>query len=118
MGSIKLIIGVVLIVAVVWVCGVLIPPYFANYQFEDALENEARMSTYSTKAEDAIRDSVFKKAQELEIPLTREQIKVHRVGQMGSGSVTIEAQYTVHVEVPGYPMDLHFDAATKNKGAF
>jgi hypothetical protein len=114
----KLAFGVVLIVALVILGSSLIPPYFANYQFEDAIETEARLATYSTKSEDAIRESVFKKAQEYEVPVSKDQIKVHRIGGQGTGSVTIETHYAVHVSLPGYPLDLQFDPTTKNKGAF
>ena len=76
------------------------------------------MATYSTKPDDAIKETVFKKAQDLEIPITKEQIKVHRVGQVGTGTIMIEAAYTIHVDLPGYPLDLHFDPSVKNKGAF
>jgi len=118
MGTIKLIVGFVVIAAVIYGCSVLIPPFFSNYQFEDAIETEARMSTYSTKPEDAIRESVLKKAQDLEIPIAREQIKVQRFGPQGTGSILIETQYTVHVDLPGYPLDLNFHPTTKNRGAF
>jgi hypothetical protein len=118
MGTAKLVIGIFLIFAVVYLCAELIPPFFSNYQFEDAIETEARMATYSTKSEDAIRDTIFKKAQEMEIPVTRDQIKVHRSGLQGTGSLTIEAQYNVHIDFPGYPVDLSFDPSTKNKGVF
>ncbi len=118
MGTIKLIVGFVVIAAVVYGSAMLIPPFFSNYQFEDAIETEARMSTYSTKAEDAIRESVFKKAQDLEIPIAKEQIKVQRFGYQGTGSILIETQYTVHVDLPGYPLDLNFHPTTKNRGAF
>ena len=118
MGSIKLIIGIFAIVATVYVGAELIPPYFANYEFEDAIKSEATISTYSTKSEDAIRDTIFKKAQELEIPLSKDQIKVQRQGLQGSGSVLIETNYEVHVDLPGYPMDIHFNPSTKNRGAF
>ena len=67
--------------------------------------------TYTTKPEDAIRDEIFKKAQELDIPIAKEQIKVQRVGVANAGSVSIDAPYTVHVDLPGYPLDLHFDAS-------
>ena len=58
MGTIKLLFGIFVIVAVVYVCAVLIPPFFSNYEFEDAIKNEATLTTYSTKPEDAIRDTV------------------------------------------------------------
>ena len=118
MGTIKLVFGIGLIVAMVWAGAAIIPPYFANYEFQDAINNEATISTYSTKGEDAIRDSIFKKAQDLEIPLSKDQIKVQRVGTQGYGSVLIEADYTVHVDLPGYPMDLTFQPASKNKSVF
>ena len=118
MGRIKLIVGIFAIVATIYVGAELIPPYFSNYEFEDAIKSEATISTYSTKSEDAIRDTVFKKAQELEIPVAREQIKVKREGLQGSGSVYIETNYAVHVDLPGYPLDLQFTPSTKNHGAF
>jgi len=92
---------------------------FLQLQFEDSIQEEALPSTYGTKTEDAIRDAVFKKAQDLEIPLTREQIKVQRTGSgQGSGTVSIEADYSVHVDLPGYPLDLHFAPSSRNKGVF
>jgi hypothetical protein len=118
MGFLKLVLGIFSIVAAVYVIVVLAPPYFSNYQFEDAIKNEAQMETYSAKSEDAIRDTIFKKAQDLDIPIAREAIKVQRVGPQNVGAVTIEAQYSVHVNLPGYPLDLHFDSSTRNKSAF
>ncbi len=116
MGSIKLVIGIFAIVAAVYLIATLAPPYFSNYQFEDAIRTEAQMDTYNTKSEDSIRDAIFKKAQELEVPVAREQIKVQRAGVVNNGSVSIEAPYTVHVNLPGYPVDLDFSPGTKNKG--
>ena len=74
------------------------------------------MSTNSAKTEDAIRDTVLKKARDLDLPLTKDDIKVQRVGTQGNGSVSIEAPYTVPVNLPGYPMELHFNPTTVNKG--
>ncbi|PYV59316.1 MAG: hypothetical protein DMG90_10595 [Acidobacteria bacterium] len=118
MGTMKAIVGIVAIVAAVYLCATLIPPFFSNYQFEDAIKTEAQMSTYSTKSEEQIRDTIYKKAQELEIPMNREQIKVQRTGLQGSGSVSIDAPYLVHVDLPGYPLDLRFDPSTRNRSVF
>ena len=118
MNTLKLIFGLFVIVATVYLCAELIPPFFANYEFQDAIKNEATMSTYSTKPEEAIRETVFKAAQDLEIPVTKDQIKVQRNGATGSGTLLIETHYTVHVSLPGYPLDLEFDPSTRNHGAF
>ncbi|HST12560.1 MAG TPA: hypothetical protein VLL05_19450 [Terriglobales bacterium] len=118
MGTIKLILVFGLLGCLVYVGAEVIPPYFANYEFQDSLENEARMGTYSTKGDDVIRDAVFKRAQELEIPVTKEKIKVQRSGNPGNGGVFIETEYSVHVDLPGYPLDLDFHPQSKNKTAF
>lgn len=116
MGSLKLVAGIFVMVASVYLIAVLAPPFFSNYQFEDAIRTEAQMDTYNTKTEDQIRDAIFKKAQDLDVPVTREQIKVQRSGVTGTGSVSIEAPYVVHVSLPGYPTDLNFDPSSRNKG--
>ena len=111
MGTMKAIVGIVAIVAAVYLCATLIPPFFSNYQFEDAIKTEAQMSTYSTKSEEQIRDTIYKKAQELEIPMNREQIKVQRVGP----DVTVTIDYVVHVDLLVHPIDLRFHVGSKNK---
>jgi hypothetical protein len=116
MSSIKLIFGILVIVAAVYVGAVLIPPYFENYEFQDAIKNEATLDTYTTKTENDIRTSVYKTAQDLDIPISLDQIIVQRQGGYGTGTVVIRAPYVVHVELPGYPMDIHFDVTTANRG--
>ena len=118
MGTIKLILILGLLAMGVWVSAEMIPPYFSNYEFQDTLDSEARMGMYSTKGDDVIRDAVFRKAQDLELPLTKDDIKVQRTGGVGSGTVVISTDYTVHVDLPGYAMDLHFHPESKNKGTF
>ena len=118
MGTIKLVFIFALLAASVYVGAELIPPYFANYEFQDTLDTEARLGTYSTKADDVIRDACFRKAQDLEIPVTKDQIKIQRSGNLGNGGVVIETDYPVHVDLPGYPMDLHFHPESKNKSVF
>jgi len=118
MGLIKVFFGLFVIVISLYLCVELIPPYYSNYEFQDALNTEALLSTNSAKTEDAIQDSVYKKAQELELPVTKESIVVHRVGTQGSGSVSIDVPYTIHIDMPVHPLDLHFDVAATNKGAF
>lgn len=118
MGTLKLVLVLGMLAVAVYVAALVIPPYFANYEFQDTLDTEARMGTYSTKGDEVIRDAVYRRAQELELPLSAGDIKLQRVGPSGNATVTLEADYTVHVELPGYPMDLHFHPASKNKSAF
>jgi hypothetical protein len=116
MGSIKMFFGLFVIVGSVYVGAKVIPAYYENYQFVDAIKNEATLDTYSTKSEDDIRQAIFRKAQDLEIPISQDGIQVQRSGAQGSGIIIIRAPYVVHVDLPGYPLDLHFNASTENKG--
>jgi hypothetical protein len=111
MKALKAMFGIALIVAALLVVTKLVPPYFHNYQIEDIMADEARINTYTAKPAEAMKDSVYRKCQEFEIPVTRDQVNVLRDGQ----SVTIWMDYTVHVDLPGYPMDLQFHPSTKNK---
>jgi hypothetical protein len=118
MGTLKLVIGLSVMVAVIYVGIALIPIYYANYQLQDLIKTEATLQTYTTKPETEIQETIFKKAQDLQIPLSRDQIKVQRHGYTGTGSLSIGAPYVVRVSLPGYAMDLHFDPSTDNKSPF
>jgi hypothetical protein len=117
MGSIKLIFGLSVIVVSLYLCVMLVPPYYDNYEFQGEIQSEALYGANNSKPEEAIRDSVYKKAKELRIPITPDDIKVHRVGVNGSGSVSIDVPYVVHVAIPGYPTDLHFDVTVTDMGS-
>jgi hypothetical protein len=111
MKTIKALLGLAVLVVAAYVGWTMIPPYFNNYKLEDVVSEEARVNTYSGKSEDAIRDSVFQKAKDLDIPLTRDNIIVTRNGQ----AVGIDVNYTVHLDYPVHPVDLHFKTSSKNK---
>ena len=111
MKTLRALIGLCVIVAVIYTAWKLVPPYFHDYQFQDVVSEEARMNTYTARSENDIRESIFKKAQDLDIPITRDQINVRREGQ----TVNISADYIVHVDLPAYPLDLKFHAGSKNK---
>ncbi len=118
MSTLKLIF-VLAILGALGLAGIkIIPPYFSNYQFEDSIKTEAVQSTYTSRTEDDIRDAVIKEARKYDIALTPKQVHVSRVGTIASGSLTIEADYTVPIDLPGYSTTLEFHPSTKNKGVF
>ncbi len=113
MKTIKLVFSLGVLALLIYSGWQVVPPYFYSFQFQDAIDNEARISSYTnSRTEDDIKNSVLKKAQDLEIPLTAEGIQVQR---LPNNVIYIETHYTVHVDLPGYPLDLQFKAASKNK---
>jgi hypothetical protein len=114
----KMIFGLAVIVVSIYLGVEFVPVYYANYELQDTLKNEALFGTNTATTEEVIRDNVYKKAHSLDIPIEKEAITVHKTGIMGAGSVTIDASYTVHVDLIAFPTDLHFDSSSTNKGAF
>ncbi len=105
-----------MIVALIFLGLKFVPVYFGNYSFKDYVEDESRRTSYSpTATEDTIRDEVFKKAQEYDIPLTKEDIKVSKGSGGGIQAVVISADYTVHLDLLVTSTDLHFSVASQNK---
>jgi len=86
----------------------LVPVYMSAYEFEDAMQEEAKLDVYSTRSEDQIHDIMMKKARELEIPIASEQLVVKHIGD----DLTISANYVVHVDFPSFPVDLKFHPST------
>jgi hypothetical protein len=106
-----------MIVALIFLGLKFVPVYYGNYSFKDYLDDETKRASYqSGTTADTIRDDVFKKAQELDIPLTKDDIKVDKSGVAGSiNPVTISADYTVHLDLLVTTTDLHFAVGSQNK---
>ena len=118
MATFKLILGVGVIVAVAFLGIKILPVFFSNYEFEDFIKEEALHSTYSTRSEDDIRNAVIKHAHDFDIDLTAKQVHVSRTGMNGNGSLTIEADDSVLIDLPGYSTTVDFHPTSKNKGVF
>jgi hypothetical protein len=118
MGTLKLVFGFAIFAAVVLVGVKLIPPFFSNYELEDAIKTEATQSTYSTRSEDDIRESIIKQARSYDIVLSPKQVHVQRIGSFGQGTLAIDAEYSVPVDLPGYSTTLEFHPSSKNKGVY
>jgi len=101
MATLKLLLGIGVIVTVAFLGIKFIPVYFSNYEFEDF-----------------IKEAVIKHARDYDIALTNQQVKVSRSGINGNGSLTIEASYTVPIDLPGYSTVLEFHPSSNNKGVF
>lgn len=91
----------------------ILPPYFNNYQFQDAVQSECRFALggYPKKTEDDVRDEIWKKAQELSIPLTKkDDIQV----VLNQGNVTISTNYSVPIDLLVYQFTLQFHPHADN----
>ncbi len=110
-GRLKAIAYTVIIVFGFYAAYKLIPPYMAEYQLADKMQEEARFAVVNRHGEEQIREAILKEAESLEIPLKKEEIKV-----LASASVVrISVDYTVPVDLMVYKMELHFTPSSENK---
>src|SRR6267154_150269 len=117
MGTIKLLIGLLAIVAVVVSLFQIVHPIMANYGFQDDLKTIALMDgTNAQKTDEDVRNDVLRKAREHELPIDAKQVMVQRINTPGIASVYLAADYTVTVSLPGYPFTMHFTPNSGNKG--
>jgi Domain of unknown function (DUF4845) len=89
----------------------LLPPYVAEYQLADKIQEQARFAVVNHYSEEQIRAEVFKTAQDLDIPVKKEDIKVVSTQQV----VRISMDYIVPVDLLFYHVDLHFTPSSENK---
>jgi hypothetical protein len=72
------------------------PVKFKTSQFYDTMAEQAAFG--SIKGDKSIQNEVYLKAQELKLPVKKEDIKVTR----DASNVTIEVHYQIPIEFPGY----------------
>lgn len=117
MGTIKAIVGILVIVGMIYCAWQIVPPELANYSFQDDLHQIAMVGGANPHQTDQeIMDSVIKKAQDHQITLVAEQITIQRIGTPGAPAVYVGAEYSVPVSLPGYSFALHFTPSSGNRG--
>jgi len=84
----------------------VVPVYVNDYQFQDSIQQESRFaqSGYPKKSPDDIRNDVFKKAQELGLPLRSEDIRV----SVSNSAVDISADYSITFDLSVYQWNHDF----------
>jgi len=110
MGSLKALLGLLVVVGAAYVGFMFIPPYFNNYQLKDDVQTLAKFAPVANKSEEDVRQEVIKKAKGYDINLAPEQIHVTREGQ----SMSIQVDYNRTVDlVGGKQVVLEFHNSTK-----
>ena len=111
-SGLKTFLTLLVLVIVVYLGFKIIPHFLNNYELQDYMITESRFATYSRKPDEQIRETIFKKASDLDIDwIKREDIKV----ETSQGRVKIYIDYTVPVELPGYTLNLNFKPVADNR---
>ena len=110
-GKLKAILYMVVFAMLIFVGVKMVPPYVAEYQLVDKMQEQARFGVVNRYSEDQIREIVFKTIQDLDIPAKREDVKV----LVSQAKVTISVDYTVPIDLYIFQTSLHFTPTTENK---
>jgi hypothetical protein len=111
-SKLNLLITLIVLAALAFTAIKIVPVYVEAYQFQDSIEAESRfaLTGYPKKSLDDIKDDIFKKVQELDIPAKREDIRLN----VTNGSVEIGLDYTVPIDLKVYQFNLQFHPHADN----
>jgi hypothetical protein len=110
-GRLKALIYLVFLIAAVFVAFKVVPPYVADYQLKDKMSEQARFAIVNRYTDDQIKDNIFHTIQDLDIPATRDDVKV----QATNHGLAISVNYTVPVDFLVYKTDLKFDSSSEGR---
>jgi uncharacterized protein DUF4845 len=110
-GKFKAILVTAILVFMVYAAVKMVPPYVAEYELSDKMQETARFASVNRNSEEQIRDAIWKTIEDLQIPATKDDVKVTASG----GRVTINVDYRVPIDLMVYKFDLHFTPSTANK---
>ncbi len=104
-SRLKTVFGLLVLAAIIY-CGIqIVPPFVNNYQLQDAIKEEARFAGVNRRDPESIKDDIFVKMRELNIPARREDIHVELNGPF---SYLISLDYSVTVDLRVYQLRLQF----------
>ncbi len=92
-----LVLGLAVLIAVK-----MVPVKIASSQLYDYMEEQAKFA--GSASPENLAKGILGKAKELELPLSKEDLRVERVGD----NIRMRADFTVPVEFPGYTYMWHF----------
>jgi len=110
-GKFKAILVTVILVFMIYAAVKIVPAYVAEYQLADKMTETARFASVNRNNEEQIRETIYKEMKELNIPASKDDIKVTAEG----GRVSISLDYKVPIDLTVYKFDLHFTPTSVNK---
>lgn len=101
-------IGGIAVLVLLGIMGIrLIPPYFENWKLQQYVNDLAADPSLAEQSPETVRAHILSKAAALRLPVQASDVRVTRSGD----ALRIDVLYLVHVELPGYTVDLHFRPA-------
>jgi hypothetical protein len=110
-GKLKAVIYTVVLLFAVYAAIKIVPVYVAEYELKDKMAEQARFAIVNRYSEDQVRDVIYKVIQDLDIPATREDIKVLST----NNGIMISVNYSVPVDFKVYKTELSFSPSSEGR---
>ena len=107
-GKLGCVFALFVLVAAVFVAYKMIPVKVRATEFRDAVVDQARGAGRSSQ--EGIKNALAYKASQLRLPVTEKDINIKRTAEF----ITIEVEYTVPVEFPGFTYMWKFHHMAEN----
>jgi regulatory protein YycI of two-component signal transduction system YycFG len=101
-GQLGCIFGVVLLLLAILLAYKMIPVKVKAADLRATVVDEAKSAGMHSDA--VIMQAILQKAKSNDLPVTEDDVKINRK----QGSITVEVEYTVPVQFPGYTYNWHF----------
>jgi hypothetical protein len=108
-GNMKTIVWLLILVSVCYAGTIVVPIFFANYEFEDKIKEEAEFAQQNHRSQEQLRDIVYREAQRLNLPVRLSDIAV----KSNPEGFLIRAPYTVKMDLFVYQSDLYFSPTSR-----
>jgi hypothetical protein len=110
-GRLKALIYTAILVIGVFVAFKVVPLYVAQYELKDKMEEQARFAVVNRYSNDQVRDNIFRVIQDLDIPATRDDIKVAPTNH----GIAISVDYSVPVDFLVYKTEMNFSSSSEGR---
>src|SRR5580693_5203709 len=97
--------------AIIYTVVLLFAVYVAEYELKDKMAEQARFAIVNRYSEDQVRDVIYKVIQDLDIPATREDIKVLST----NNGIMISVNYSVPVDFKVYKTEFNFSPSSEGR---
>jgi len=102
------IVGLILLLIGVFIAYKLIPVKVKAAELRQTVVDEAKMA--GTRSDGEIMKRILRKAEELRLPVTEDNVKINR----GNNQIKVDVNYVVPVDFPGYVLKWNFHHGADN----
>ena len=107
-GQFGCVVGLLLLLIGLFIAYKMIPVKVKAAELRQEIVDQAKSA--GMRGDDKIMAAILKKAQDLQLPVTEDNVKISR----GQNNISVDCQYTVPVDFPGFTYQWKFHHTADN----